>query len=439
MSQLDHKREPATTLRDAYRACKPDQPLEHADDPWYVDLTPARPKHRAADELRKRITFTGTDGYEHILFTGHRGCGKSTELHTLKEQLRRERVLPVFINVLELLDPNDIQAVDLLIRIVGCVAGELAKHEIDVDSETLKDVLAWMHDSEIVKETETKRGASVGVVAKLFETVGLEIKAGGERRSIVRQTISKRLSSFRLQLLDFIGAARKAVAKHQDFDDFAVIVDSLEHIVFDEGAHGASTHQRLFVDQGDLLRAIPCHVIYTVPVSLQTLENLHNDWGKLVNLPMIDAKTDEGRAALCEVCKRRIDIAAIFEKTPDFERLVAMSGGSIRDLLRMLGDAVIGASGARVTTEDTDAALDEIRKDFDRLLHQSHLDALAQVERGEHIDDDAMLSKLLNLRLVHEYENGKLRWRIHPALRDNPRLRQHVDRDSGSDHPSESP
>ena len=77
---------PATTLKDAYRICDV-VPLEGTDfERYYVALTGVR-NRRAIAGVLKRLEYLEPGETSAILFTGHRGCGKSTELKRIQNQL----------------------------------------------------------------------------------------------------------------------------------------------------------------------------------------------------------------------------------------------------------------------------------------------------------------------------------------------------------------
>lgn len=70
---------PAQNIDDAYHACHPEIPLE-AGDSRYVDLTAVRGNQNLAAMIAKRVRRTPAPEFHKQLVTGHRGCGKSTEL-----------------------------------------------------------------------------------------------------------------------------------------------------------------------------------------------------------------------------------------------------------------------------------------------------------------------------------------------------------------------
>jgi len=79
----------ATDLRTAYRATNP-TPLEGDDlDRYYMQLGKAR-KSEAMQSLKDILDLQEAGTHSTFLFTGHRGCGKSTELRLLERQWRQQ-------------------------------------------------------------------------------------------------------------------------------------------------------------------------------------------------------------------------------------------------------------------------------------------------------------------------------------------------------------
>src|SRR5215471_17048446 len=105
---------PAKDLRSAYNAVDPTQPLS-AGDPRYVDCNDVRGNEDTVAQMFKAIF--NSDPVTHQLFTGHRGCGKSTELLRLKDQLTNAGFYVLYFAIDEYLDLNDLIYTDLLLAI----------------------------------------------------------------------------------------------------------------------------------------------------------------------------------------------------------------------------------------------------------------------------------------------------------------------------------
>lgn len=80
MTTLPNNR--ANTLKAAFRACDV-APLVGTDSQrYYVDLSGVR-NTEAVQGINTRLDFLEPAEFCSILFTGHRGCGKSTELRRI--------------------------------------------------------------------------------------------------------------------------------------------------------------------------------------------------------------------------------------------------------------------------------------------------------------------------------------------------------------------
>ncbi|MGB9724275.1 MAG: hypothetical protein ACPL7G_10320 [Chloroflexia bacterium] len=94
----------ATNLDDAYLAFDPLKPLSGEQlQMYYVGREP-----NPIDRIRA-ILLGSPDTPDKILFTGHRGCGKSTELNRLlSEPQVRQSFLIVPFSLADMLDPLDL-------------------------------------------------------------------------------------------------------------------------------------------------------------------------------------------------------------------------------------------------------------------------------------------------------------------------------------------
>ena len=114
--------QPARTLRDAFNAVDPAKPLE-AGDPRYVDCTDVRGNRDVVQRMFDPITWSKSNTAQ--LLTGHRGCGKSTELLRLKARLEEAGYAVIYFEADEDLDVNDIVYSDLLLAMARRIESEL--------------------------------------------------------------------------------------------------------------------------------------------------------------------------------------------------------------------------------------------------------------------------------------------------------------------------
>src|SRR5208337_3960784 len=140
--------EPATTLREAFQATNPQQSLG-SGDPYYVDLTQAR-NSRATDYMKQTIENCYEGQYSPVVLSGHRGSGKSTELHQL-EQALGSTCFMLYLDIIDFLDPQDIDYTDIFLLVCRQLLESLQKNNVPLAQGLLHDVEKWFMD--VTKET----------------------------------------------------------------------------------------------------------------------------------------------------------------------------------------------------------------------------------------------------------------------------------------------
>jgi hypothetical protein len=140
-----------------------------------------------------------------------------------------------------------------------------------------------------------------------------------------------------------------------------VIVDNLDRIDNKPRVQDRRQPEYLFVDRGDQLKQLRCHVIYTIPLVLSfsnEKENLTNRFGASPQvLPMVRTQNydgslcTEGLAALRQMILARAfpdlsgdqrlgQIDQVFDNLATLDRLCLASGSHVRNLLVLLHDCL---------------------------------------------------------------------------------------------------
>lgn len=421
----------ATTIEQVYQVCNPDQPLP-PDDERYVDLTENRGVRQIAATVTRRIKRSEENARVKLLFTGHRGSGKTTELLRLQQELEDNQFFTIYMDVEELLDLGSLTYLDVLVAMAKEVQAGLALRKMPLSATLLDNIAQWFAErireetksrdigGEIV--TKAEAGSEVPFFAKFFASITASVKAGSSHRETVRTVLQRELSVFMDRLNLLLATARETVQAN-GCRDIVLIVDGMEKMHYELNKEGISTHTDLFVRHAEQLRAPQCHIIYTVPVSLAYNQNLGADFDDPLVLPMV--RTDAaGIAKLTELVERRVDTQRIFSAPLLLERLVRASGGVVRDLMRLVRMAT-DTDAATITAADVDYALRTLRNEYDRLIRSDDIASFRRIQQERRIqggDEDA--ARLLNHRLVLEYQNGE-RWAaLHPAATDIPWVKQ---------------
>ncbi len=413
---------PATTVEQAWRACNPDLPLSPNDD-RYVDLSTVRGETQKIITSIKRSINRSENMHGKFLVSGHRGCGKSTELLRLKQNLIKEEYFCVYIDIEKMFDLGDISYIDVFLSIVERVTEELSSVEsIHIDDSLINPIKDWLTTSIYTEKTiekgssasiegEVKLGGGLPSLFSLMSKFRAQMKLNSNQRQVVRNEITKRTSEFVSHINNFLIAINNALGSGK----LVVIVDGLEKISYRDYKDGNNSHTEMFVSHAEHLKSLHCHIIYTMPITLAYTYNMCNDFDDMHILPMVKLN-DEGIKKLNELIKKRIDIYKVFDNVQDVNELIKVSGGVTRDLMRLVRMAT-DTDDPKITTKQVNIAMSMLSKEYDRLITQDDIAVLKQVkETLSFTPSDKRSNELLTNRAILEYSNGE-RWAdIHPAI-----------------------
>jgi hypothetical protein len=225
-----------------------------------------------------------------------------------------------------------------------------------------------------------------------------------------------------------------------------VIVDNLDRVGNRIMPTGKSQPEYLFVDRGEQLRKLHCHVVYTIPLGLifsnesQTLMNRLGGGLAPKLLPMVpvqrrDGSEDkEGIKLLREMVLARAFpdvpsdqrlglVTKIFDSPDTLDRLCRISGGHVRNLLGLLYSCLQEEEPplSRTCLESM------IRHDRDRLLSaidNEEWELIFQVVQQQNVRGDREYQILLRSLFVFEYQDQQGRWfAINPALAETEKYK----------------
>ena len=443
---------PAKTLREAYNTANPTEPLP-PDDERYVNCTDVRGDEDTVSQMFRTISYS--DAHTHQLFTGHRGCGKSTELLRLQQRLEGDGFYVVYFAVDEDLDPNDLIYTDLLLSIARRVVAQTSEDEINL-GDALNVVEKWF--AEVVYEEgewekveqELKNEAEIGLglpkglpfIARVLTRLTGQIKTGDEVKKKIRQRLDNRIPQLISGLNDLLNradvevqrAGRKAVA---------VIVDNLDRVTYKDLGDGHTSHDALFIENGGQLCALRCHTIYTVPISMMyglSARNLDGIFARCHVLPMIKSHRPRtqgggeepgGMDRLRDIIRRRIDADALCEPEA-VEYFCRACGGHPRDLMTLVRQSIEYADDKEprpVTLAAARRAEARLISAFSRMIPEPYYEKLVAVYQTNKIKKDADHQAMLFSQSVLEYANGTEPWHdVHPAVQKLKSFQEELNR-----------
>jgi nucleoside-triphosphatase THEP1 len=444
-------------LRKFFQATDPGKTLVVAnpeDKKLYIDFSSVR-GGKIIEELKDNITFFSPDDPTCTLFTGHIGCGKSTELLRLKLELEQEGFHVVYFESSEDLEMADVDIGDVLLAIAHRVSQSLDKIVLE-EPRKLYELLQGavnVLNSEVtgvkLKLPEISGVPKIGDIGITSEKEKLSIAFGiGEittkvkSDSKLREKLNQYLGPQKTQLLEAINKEllEPAIAKLKQLGKkgLVVIVDNLDRIDNRQKAWGRPQQEYLFVDQGECLTKLHCHLVYTMPLALK----FSNDYGNLTQrfsedpkvLPMVPvqlvdgSQCEAGMALLRQMVlvrafpdldedQRLNKITIIFDNPQTLDRLCSVSGGHVRDLLRLLNTWIKKGRQLPLSGETLEDVIRSRRNEMTMPISDLEWELLRQVRQRKKVSDDDGYQKLIRSRLVFEYrDKGESWFDINPIL-----------------------
>ena len=404
-----------------------DQPIEPSNPYYYPFL-----QESASDpiaELANRISFSVSESVN--LFTGQRGCGKSTEFRRLKQILEEDDCEVFLLDMREYMNlTTTVEISDFLISIMTALSTQIEeRYHTSPAKRGYLERLADLLNAEINLD-------SMGIKTGLGD-----IKASLKDDPTFKQRLQESLQGHTAKIVKdaYIFAqdaveliCKKNANKHKKV---VLLVDSVEQIR-GVGADGSvSVHrsvENLFSGHAASLQIPMLHIVYTIPPYLTALApGLGRQLGGAMacSLPSIhvqnkDNTTDaNGLAIMLELVVKRYSYWDDFFSVEQINTLAKASGGDLRDFFRLLRAALV-KTGKIVPIQDIsiEHTLNHLRRemlpiasDDKKWLREINHNKKPNLESVEKLPD---LARFFDTNLVLNYRNGDDWYDVHPLLKE---------------------
>ncbi|MCL2936644.1 MAG: ATP-binding protein [Trichodesmium sp. St5_bin2_1] len=424
-----------------YKACNPSKTLivgNPEDQQYYIDFASVRGSD-IIRELERTITLLSGNRPTCQLFTGHIGCGKSTELFRLKDKLEKGGYHVVYFESSEDLDMGDVDVSDILLAIARKVSESMEQAKIKVKPGYFQKLFSEI--SEILQspiELSTEAELSVGI-AKITAKTKDSPKLRSQLRQYLEPRTSTLLESINQELLERVNIE----LRHRDKKGLVVIVDNLDRVDNSPKSWGRTQPEYLFVDRGEQLKKLNCHVVYTIPLTLM----FSNDYGRLSSrfgvkpkiLPMVPVQIrskkptivpndyETGMRLLREMVlarafpeipsQQRLELSpTLFETSETLDRICRVSGGHMRRLLMLLYSC-LQQEDPPFSCECLENVIQEYRDDLIRAITADEWKLLFKVVQNQRVTGEEECQTLLRSMFVFEYRDRDGHWfGINPLL-----------------------
>ncbi len=380
------------------------RPLAGDDlDKYYVDDFTKDITHSIINTVKR------TERFGKILVIGHRGCGKSTILNKVADDLQ-DKYHVVSFSVAEELNMNDIEIIDILMTIYIKLIDSIEKKGIASLLSSFEKLVGSIKDLH-VKEAEA--GIS------LLKTVSFKIKVEEESRAVIRKAFKTQIESLR----NNISMACENISKDTQ-KDIVVIIDDLDKL-------DKEFAEKIFFDETHLVTMPEVKIIYTFPLSsyyspsyIHITDKFTGKFIRLVNLYGINGQYQEiSLEILRKLVLKRISQNLISEDALKY--LVDNSGGLLRDLIKFMRDACALAIDDELSLINQDVSkkvvrnkINEYNRLFDFPTYKSDVEKIMHNHNKKEIHNDHFMHLLRFLFILEYITRDEESWYdVHPCLR----------------------
>lgn len=425
-----------------FRACNPAKTLnisDPQDKKYYIDFSGVRAAE-ILEELGQNIVLSHPDPTCQ-LFTGHIGCGKSTELLRLKSDLEQQGFHVVYFESSQDMDMGDVDISDILLAIARQVEESLGAVGINLKGSYFNNLLQEAAD---FLQTPIELG---GVEAEVSFGIGkltAKTKESPQLRSRLRQYLEPKTEGLINALnKELLIPAGEAIAR-KGGEGLVAIVDNLDRVDNRPTSSGKTLPEYLFADRGEQLARLRCHLVYTIPLVLMfsnELAAIKNRFGgnRPAVLPMVPVRDkngsicEEGMQLLREMVLARAfpnlapddrfaSIEKLFDSPDTLDYLCRMSGGHVRNLLRWLHDCLRKRNPLPIAAQTLETVIGRERDDLLGTITDDEWELLRKVRSTHKVTGEQESQTLLRSLFVFEYRNGGRWFDVNPLLEEAPEL-----------------
>jgi hypothetical protein len=400
-------------------------------DPRYVDSQEARGSEKTFTRLARKFGWDPASNaffapYEkHILFFGHIGIGKTTELRRYEVQLNASRRFYVVeVDVLAKLDRNNLQYTEVLMAMAETLLERLHGDGVALAAEALEPLRHWFGNVVETQTTTKELSAELKTVAeggggipgliKLLASFTAAFKTGSSQKSEWRREIRNDFTTLAQAFNTLIRRAEAQLLREARAERLLFLIDGTDKM------RGEDT-QQFFVQDAEQLLAIATLVIYTAPLHLKYDGRLGGKLDADIVLPMMKLYERDGRRfeagwrTMRCLLLLRAD-RCLFASDAEVDRLVEFSGGHPRELLRLL-KLCCELAEDRIDASVVQTAIEKLAADYRYFLKPADYLLLKTIDSNPADGgNDEQAQELLHRLALLQYNDGSWR-RSHPVVR----------------------
>ncbi|MGB5592719.1 MAG: ATP-binding protein [Crocosphaera sp.] len=445
-----------------FRATNPSKTLninKPEDAQYYIDFSEVR-GGQVIDELCNKISWS--DQFTCSLFTGHIGCGKSTELFRLQDKLEREEnFIVLYFEADDDLNMGDIEISDILLAIARRVSKILEGFNQENKENQLKGVLQKAKELLLTKFEVDVNGQIPGVgdfgikfdeqknvnftLSTMLGKITAKTKGDSNLSNRLRGYLEPRTEGI-LEVLNeglFIPVDKEL--KRQNKGGLVVIIDNLDRVINIKKDSGTLQSNYIFAQRGSSLSRLSCHLVYTMPLDLRYSDDypivVQKFKSNPIVLPMVPPKVRDGKDndLGMKLLKKMVLVRAfpnlsnqydylseeeilnkiteVFDDVETLNTLCLASGGHVRNLLIILNDWIKKDKQLPLSLAGLNKVLTNELSEKVQGITSDEWELLRKVKEEKTVSGDYQYEKLIRNLLVYEYRDDQGSWYdVNPIL-----------------------
>ncbi|VVB52244.1 AAA ATPase domain protein [uncultured archaeon] len=399
----------ADNLDKAWSNFDPIYPLP-ADCPFYVER-----EDKPLNKLKRALLREHRQPPKYF-FSGHRGCGKSTELNILAADNEiNQKFFVIKYSVKDVCDVNNLSYIDVLFSLGAQLFIGYSDTGKELRPELIKALEDWKNNvvEQVREEIDSFEGSIEAGLKGFFISVLGKFRSEDNTTKTIRTKIEPRLSELieqiNLIVADIEGKEKKKVL---------ILIDDMDKPNLDQA-------KKIFYDYNTAITQPSCSIVFTVPISIffsQEFTAIRETRFFIPNVKLHykddkNRKSEKGFKLMSSFIFLRMKEDLI---EPDAcEYAIKMGAGVFRETARIMqisADNAIAKERSRIIKEDVVRAESEIRSDFKRMLSSKDYDILKRVCKNNEMYGIEEIGHLLHNLSILEYMNDETWCDIHPTL-----------------------
>jgi hypothetical protein len=238
-------------------------------------------------------------------------------------------------------------------------------------------------------------------------------RLGNTRREVVREVVNNNFGEF-IGALNQVLLSLEAELKRTGNGKLPLVwIDGCDRFRGDDW-------RRFFIDEGNQITQAKCVTIYTAPLALKHHGRPLAQFDSVV-LPMVKLQDFDSRAKLEPAYRMMREFLlkrchfSMFDDVVTLDKLIAYSGGNLRDALRLLRLCCESVDQLPMTSQTVEDAAYQLAAEFRGWLTVEHYGLLAECDLNPNMGQGEVINQLIEQGVLLEYNTGA--WRqAHPVL-----------------------